>query len=93
MDSSNTEFFSKANWCDQCAVVLQDGGVLNDTILENIEYGRPGVSREDCLRAATLADCHSLVDTLKDGYDIVIGQHAVVNLSGGQIQVYQCWNH
>ncbi|EQC24854.1 ATP-binding cassette, subfamily B [Saprolegnia diclina VS20] len=39
-----------------------------------------------CLEAAKLAECHVFVVGLKDGYDTIIGQHAVVNLSGGQIQ-------
>ncbi|KDO20134.1 hypothetical protein SPRG_14614 [Saprolegnia parasitica CBS 223.65] len=86
LDAYDTQHYSKASLSDQTAVVFQDGGVLNGSILDNIAYGRDGATREACLEAAKLAECHVFVDGLKDGYDTIIGQHAVVNLSGGQIQ-------
>ncbi|KDO16898.1 hypothetical protein SPRG_17638 [Saprolegnia parasitica CBS 223.65] len=86
LDAYDTQQYSKASLADQTAVVFQDGGVLNGSILDNIAYGRDGATREACLEAAKLAECHIFVDGLKDGYDTIIGQHAVVNLSGGQIQ-------
>ncbi|EQC32777.1 hypothetical protein, variant [Saprolegnia diclina VS20] len=86
LDSYDTQHYSKASLADQTAVVFQDGGVLNGSILDNIAYGRDGATRAMCLEAAKLAECHVFVDGLKDGYDTIIGQHAVVNLSGGQIQ-------
>ncbi|OQR90406.1 ATP-binding Cassette (ABC) Superfamily [Achlya hypogyna] len=86
VDNVDTAGYSKASFSEQMAVVFQDGGILNGTILENIMYGNPRATREQCLEAAKLAECHDFVKTLKDGYDTVIGQHAVVNLSGGQSQ-------
>ncbi|KAF0691742.1 hypothetical protein As57867_017031, partial [Aphanomyces stellatus] len=38
------------------------------------------------MEAAELAECGSFVAGLKDGYETVVGQHATVNLSGGQSQ-------
>ncbi|KDO30420.1 hypothetical protein SPRG_04325 [Saprolegnia parasitica CBS 223.65] len=86
VDSVDTTGYSKASLSQQMAVVFQDGGILNGTIMENIRYGNPNASREECLDAAKLAECHDFVKSLKDGYDTIIGQHAVVNLSGGQSQ-------
>ncbi|OQS07527.1 ATP-binding Cassette (ABC) Superfamily [Thraustotheca clavata] len=50
------------------------------------KFGYPDATPEECIEAARLAECDDFIHTLKDGYDTVIGQHAVVNLSGGQIQ-------
>ncbi|OQR88782.1 ATP-binding Cassette (ABC) Superfamily, partial [Achlya hypogyna] len=86
LDTFDTRGYSQASLSAQTAVVFQDGGVLNGSILDNIAYGRANASRDECVRAAQLAECHAFVETLKDGYDTVIGQHAVVNLSGGQLQ-------
>ncbi|KDO20110.1 hypothetical protein SPRG_14590 [Saprolegnia parasitica CBS 223.65] len=86
VDGLSIASYSKASFSNQTAVVFQDGGILNGSILDNIAYGRDGATREACLEAAKLAECHVFVNGLKDGYDTIIGQHAVVNLSGGQLQ-------
>ncbi|OQS03676.1 ATP-binding Cassette (ABC) Superfamily [Thraustotheca clavata] len=86
IDDLDSKGYSKASYSNQMSVVFQDGGILNGSILENIMYGNSNATREQCLEAAKLAECHDFVKTLKDSYDTIIGQHAVVNLSGGQSQ-------
>ena len=41
LDSYDTQHYSKASLADQTAVVFQDGGVLNGSILDNIAYALP----------------------------------------------------
>ena len=66
-------------------VVPQDTILFNDTIRENIEFGRPGASRDDVIGAARLAQIHDFVEGLPDGYDTVVGERGL-KLSGGEKQ-------
>ena len=66
-------------------MVQQDVYLFSGSVLSNIEYGRPGASREDVIRAAKLAGAHDFIMELQDGYDTYIGEHGV-KLSGGQKQ-------
>ncbi|ETW09123.1 hypothetical protein, variant 1 [Aphanomyces invadans] len=86
IDGVDLKQFSSRSVRDQLAVVFQQGGVLNGTIMDNIRYGQPTATDDDCKRAAKSAECHNFIEQLKDGYDTVVGQHALVNLSGGQLQ-------
>ncbi len=66
-------------------VVPQDTILFNDTIRENIEFGRPGASWDDVIRAARLAQIHDFIESLPDGYDTVVGERGL-KLSGGEKQ-------
>ncbi|MEY8352914.1 ABC transporter ATP-binding protein [Lachnospiraceae bacterium 54-53] len=66
-------------------VVQQDVYLFSGTVFENIEYGHPGASREEVIRAAELAGAHEFISGLKDGYDTYVGERGV-KLSGGQKQ-------
>ena len=66
-------------------VVLQDNFLFDDTIAENIRYGRTDATAADIEHAARLANCHEFVEGFPDGYDTVIGERGV-KLSGGQRQ-------
>ena len=66
-------------------VVQQDNYLFSGTVLHNIEYGKPGASREEIVRAATLAGAHDFISALPNGYDTFIGERGV-KLSGGQKQ-------
>jgi len=85
MDGKDTLKFSKASFMGQTSVVFQDGGILNGSIMDNIRYGNMNATKQDCVEAAKLAECHFIMG-LKDGYETIIGQHATCNLSGGQAQ-------
>ena len=69
----------------QIAIVMQDPVLFSTSILENIEYGRPGASREDIEEAAKQANAHEFIGQLPDGYDTVVGERGVT-LSGGERQ-------
>ncbi|KAF0716599.1 hypothetical protein As57867_002752, partial [Aphanomyces stellatus] len=86
IDNNDAAKYSRSSYLSQMAVVFQDGGILNGTILENIRFGNEKATDAECMEAAELAECGSFVAGLKDGYETVVGQHATVNLSGGQSQ-------
>ncbi|MCR5797255.1 MAG: ABC transporter ATP-binding protein/permease [Eubacterium sp.] len=67
------------------AFVFQNVYLFNDTIENNIRFGRPDASREKVMEAAKKACCHDFIMELPDGYDTVIGEGGV-SLSGGERQ-------
>lgn len=68
------------------ALVSQHTELFNRTVMENIQYGSPGTTREEAIEAAKLAFAHEFVITaLENGYDTVVGQGGQ-RLSGGQRQ-------
>ncbi len=66
-------------------IVSQDVVLFDDTITNNVAFGRTGASPEEIERAATLAYAHEFIMRLPDGYDTVIGERGV-KLSGGERQ-------
>ncbi len=66
-------------------VVQQDVYLFSGSVYENIEYGRPGATREEVIEAAKLAGAHDFITELKEGYDTYVGERGV-KLSGGQKQ-------
>jgi len=69
----------------QIGIVHQEPFVFADTIRANIAYGRPDATREQVITAARLAQIHSFIETLPNGYETVVGERGVT-LSGGQKQ-------
>jgi ATP-binding cassette subfamily B protein len=67
-------------------MVLQDTWLYNDTIMENIRYGRPEASDEEVIAAAQAAHVDHFVHTLADGYNMVINEETT-NISQGQMQL------
>lgn len=68
------------------AMVLQDTWLFNDTIRENIRYGRPSATDDEVETAARAARCDHFIHTLAGGYDFVIDEEGT-NLSQGQRQL------
>ncbi len=69
----------------QIGMVQQDVYLFSDTIAGNIEYGRPGASREEIIEAAKLAGADDFIREMPDGYDTYVGERGT-KLSGGQKQ-------
>ena len=71
----------------RCAigVVPQETTLFNDSIGNNIAYGRPGCSREDVIAACRAAHVHDMIAALPDGYDTQVGERGAM-LSGGERQ-------
>ena len=69
----------------QIALVDQETTLFNDTIANNIRYGRPGACDADVAAAAQAAFAHDFILQLPEGYETNIGDRGV-RLSGGQRQ-------
>ena len=65
--------------------VSQDVFLFQGTVRENLTYGRPDATDEDVIQAATLAEAHTFISALPDGYDTIVGERGQ-KLSGGQRQ-------
>ncbi|HEY1008279.1 MAG TPA: ABC transporter ATP-binding protein [Sphingobacteriaceae bacterium] len=69
----------------QMGVVNQESILFNDTIFNNIAFGKPGATLEEVQAAAEVANAHSFIIACEDGYQTNIGDRGV-KLSGGQKQ-------
>ncbi len=67
------------------AVVNQEVMLFDDTVLENIRYGKENASEEEIVKAAKLAEADEFIKELPEGYKTTIGQNGI-RLSGGQRQ-------
>ncbi|MFK4099966.1 ABC transporter ATP-binding protein [Streptomyces sp. NPDC019531] len=70
---------------EQIALLPQETLILNGTIRENIETGRPGASDEEIEQAARAAAAHDFITALPEGYDTEIAPGTAA-LSGGQLK-------
>ena len=67
------------------AIVLQKSTLFSGTILENLRWGNPDATLEECVEACKTACAHEFIEAMPDGYDTVMEQGGV-NVSGGQRQ-------
>ena len=85
LDGTPINALSLASLREQIAYVSQHVTLFNDTLANNIAYGRFDVSREQIVTAAKLAYADEFIQNLPQGYDTHIGENGVL-LSGGQRQ-------
>ncbi|MDO4938665.1 MAG: ABC transporter ATP-binding protein [Lachnospiraceae bacterium] len=85
-DGININNIKKASLRNSLGIVLQDTHLFTGTIIDNIRYGWLGASDEDCIAAAKLANAHSFITRMPDGYNTVITGDGT-NLSQGQRQL------
>ncbi|MBR1820125.1 MAG: ABC transporter ATP-binding protein [Clostridia bacterium] len=85
IDGTDIKKYTLHSLRKQIGMVQQDVYLFSGTVLSNIEYGRPGASREEIIEAAKLAGAHDFIMELENGYDTYVGEHGV-KLSGGQKQ-------
>ncbi|MGK9231123.1 ABC transporter ATP-binding protein/permease [Inquilinus limosus] len=67
------------------AVVPQDTVLLNETLFDNLVFGRPDATREEVEAAARIAQLDRFVAGLPDGWDTRVGERGL-KLSGGEKQ-------
>jgi subfamily B ATP-binding cassette protein MsbA len=70
---------------EKIGIVAQDTFLFNDSIANNIAYGRPRASTEEVHEAARNALAEQFILSLPDGYNTMIGERGL-KLSGGQRQ-------
>ena len=85
IDNQNISQFTQKSLRKQIAVVPQDTVLFNDTIYYNIAYGNPKVTKEEVLKVAKMAQLHSFIESLPDGYKTIVGERGL-KLSGGEKQ-------
>ena len=66
-------------------VVPQDSVLFNDTLIENVRYGRPDASDEEVKRAIKMAHLQEFIESLPKGYETQVGERGL-KLSGGEKQ-------
>ena len=85
-DGININKIKKADLRRSLGVVLQDVSLFTGTVMENIRYGNPEASDEDCIAAAKLVCAHNFITMLPQGYDTVLEGDGS-GLSQGQRQL------
>ncbi len=66
-------------------MVSQEAVLFNDTILNNIVFGKENVTKEEVIQAAKVANAHDFIEATENGYSTNIGDRGI-KLSGGQRQ-------
>ena len=85
-DGINIKKIKKSELRRSMAMVLQDTHLFTGTVRDNIAYGRLDATNEEIENAAKLANAHSFITRLPDGYDTMITGDGA-NLSQGQRQL------
>jgi len=66
-------------------IVTQESILFNDTVFENIAFGKAGATLEEVKEAARIANAEEFIENLENGYETLIGERGG-RLSGGQRQ-------
>jgi len=66
-------------------IVPQDTVLFNKSLLYNIAYARPSATRAEIEHAAEIANIHTFIEGLPQGYDTIVGERGL-KLSGGEKQ-------
>ena len=85
-DGININKIKKADLRRSLGMVLQDTNLFTGTIMDNIRYGKLDATDEECIEAAKLANAHSFISRLPDGYNTMIDGTGG-SLSQGQRQL------
>jgi ATP-binding cassette subfamily B protein IrtB len=67
------------------SMVFQNVYLFNDTIANNIKFGKPGATMEEIRAASKKACCDDFIMALPNGYDTVVGESGAT-ISGGEKQ-------
>ena len=85
-DGININKIRKADLRRSLGIVLQDVNLFTGTVMENIRYGNPDATDDDCITAAKLANADHFIRMLPDGYNTVLKGDGS-GLSQGQRQL------
>ena len=81
----NVKDYSFDSLMENFSFVFQRVYLFEDTIANNIRFGRPEASMDEVVEAAKKAACHDFISALPEGYDTVVGEGGAT-LSGGEKQ-------
>ncbi len=85
-DGINIQKIKKDDLRRSLGIVLQDTHLFTGTIEDNIRYGNLNATHDDVVKAAKIANAHSFITNLPDGYDTMLTGDGS-NLSQGQRQL------
>lgn len=85
IDGTDARDLTLVSLRSRIALVSQDITIFNDTVIENIRYGRADARDEEIFAAARAAAAHDFIESFPAGYQTVVGEDGV-KLSGGQRQ-------
>lgn len=85
LDSENLNSFNLEDWRNLLGVVNQDIFIFDDTIEENIRFGRLNATEAEIIAAAKAAGAHEFIDRLEKKYSSHLGERGY-KLSGGEKQ-------
>lgn len=85
INNNNIQDLTIESLRDSIALVSQDIMIFNETVFENIRYGKPDATDEEVFKAAHAAAAHEFIQGFDHGYKTIVGENGV-KLSGGQKQ-------
>ena len=85
LDGHNISDLTLKSLRSSMSVVNQEVMLFDDTILENIRYGKVDATEEQILRASKMAEADEFIQELPEKYNSRVGQNGI-RLSGGQRQ-------
>ncbi|WP_296359671.1 ABC transporter ATP-binding protein [uncultured Acidaminococcus sp.] len=85
VDGHDVRDVTLASLREQVGIVPQETNLFNDTVYNNILYGRLDATRDEVIAAAKAANADEFILQLPQGYDTQLGDRGV-NISGGQRQ-------
>lgn len=86
IDGHDIRDFNRSELREAFGMVLQDTWLFNESIKENIRFGKLDATDEEIISAAKAANVHHYIKTLNDGYDMVLDEESS-NISQGQKQL------
>lgn len=85
IDGYNIRDISLESLRRQIGIVMQEPYLFNDTIEENLRYGREDITLEEIIEACKAAYIHDFIMSLPDKYGTIVGNRGI-KLSGGEKQ-------
>jgi len=85
IDDQDIRQVERASLRRQIGIVSQETVLFDDTVRNNIAYGRPEANEEEVMRAAKAAFAWEFIERLPLGFETLVGENGV-KLSGGQRQ-------
>lgn len=85
IDGVDLRDLERSSFLDNVALVTQEPFLFDESLMENIRYGRPDATDEEVRAAAAAASADEFIESLPEGYDTLAGEFGL-RLSGGQRQ-------
>ena len=85
IDGVDIQSFTLASLRAQIGIVSQEVVLFDDTVFNNIAFGRQHAAEADVVQAAKLAYAHDFIERLPQGYSTMVGEKGI-KLSGGERQ-------